>query len=209
MVAGESDQWLYRPIVASNRLSGSPRHAEQNKPSSTRAGPYLRTFAPCTWAECGKSRHLFGFTLGVAAGQYQSSDPRPGVGLGERKQRATHPDGDVIAMRSDDPSSSMSPVRVRSPDFQCGCTSTLSQPSSASSRRPSWKNWPHSCAAGIGPQILLSPTMSTPTSLTFSDSRGHRYQDSVLPTGHTGRRTRRHPRYPRTYARDHLGDFGS
>ena len=36
MVAGESDQWPYGPIVASNRLSGRPRSAEQNKPSSTR-----------------------------------------------------------------------------------------------------------------------------------------------------------------------------
>ena len=52
--------------------------------------------------ECGKSRHLFGFTLGVAAGQHQGSDPQPRVGFGEGKQRATHPDGDVIAMRSDD-----------------------------------------------------------------------------------------------------------
>ena len=35
MVAGESDQWLYGPIVASNRLSGRLRSAEQNKPGST------------------------------------------------------------------------------------------------------------------------------------------------------------------------------
>ncbi len=37
--------------MASNRLSGRPRRAEQNKPSSTRADPitYVRSSAPLAW----------------------------------------------------------------------------------------------------------------------------------------------------------------